>query len=324
VPAGVSGPGLKHLAACKRLAMIGWVDSRQPKFIGLPNLPTSAGVSDEVLAALAEVRMLHVLPEARGEEYTRPRNQEEVTDFRFTHSAVTGAGLKHLAGLPNLKLLVLSETKVTPADLRHLKGLTKLNEVHTPQTTDEVVAVLAEMGLLHAHPVCFPSPDGPYGNRPNNPREVHKLQLGGGTLTGKCLKHFDGFDNVTEIDLHDCPVADDDLKELPKRFPKLTKLSLIDHGATGKRTGLSDKGLEHVAELARLADLHVGGCREVTDWGLEHLAKLSRLEKLGVTGTAVTQDGARKLAAEMKHLKHLYYGPGNTLQDAVEDVRGRR
>jgi hypothetical protein len=39
---------------------------------------------------------------------------------------VTDAGLAHLRGLTNLRMLVLIGTKLTDAGLEHLKGLTNL------------------------------------------------------------------------------------------------------------------------------------------------------------------------------------------------------
>jgi len=42
---------------------------------------------------------------------------------------VTDEGLKHLASLENLEVLLLDGTKTTPAGLQHLKGLKKLRRL---------------------------------------------------------------------------------------------------------------------------------------------------------------------------------------------------
>ena len=59
---------------------------------------------------------------------------------------VTDAGLEHLKGLANLRVLQLLNTKVTDAGLEHLKGLTSLRDLHlwNTQVTDDGVKELQE------------------------------------------------------------------------------------------------------------------------------------------------------------------------------------
>src|SRR5262249_22775060 len=78
---------------------------------------------------------------------------------------VTGAGLKHLAGLKNLQTLVLIDTKVTDAGLKELAGLKNLRrlELQGTKVTREGAAELEKtlprctifglgVALAHAQP----------------------------------------------------------------------------------------------------------------------------------------------------------------------------
>ena len=64
--------------------------------------------------------------------------QGEIDGVSLCDTQVTDAGLVHLAGLTNLRVLTLLGDQITDADLVHLKGLTKLEDLSLggPQVTD--------------------------------------------------------------------------------------------------------------------------------------------------------------------------------------------
>ena len=59
---------------------------------------------------------------------------------------MTGAGLRHLKGLINLRFLELIDLEVTDTDLEHLKGLTKLEGLRLENLE------VTDAGLEHLNP----------------------------------------------------------------------------------------------------------------------------------------------------------------------------
>lgn len=80
-------------------------------------------VTDDMLAALREVNLLHALCYARCGVGWRPKRAEDVTHVSLSSSKVTDAGLKHLASLPNLIFLEVPYTRITDAGERELQSL---------------------------------------------------------------------------------------------------------------------------------------------------------------------------------------------------------
>ncbi len=126
----------------------------------------------------------------------------------------TDNGLRHLAGLKNLKFLDLSYSKLTNAGLRHLAGLKGLTELvldHT-KVTDE--------GLKHLAGL----------------EKLTDLSLGHTAVTDEGLKHLAGLEKLTDLSLGHTAVTDEGLKHLAG-LKKLTNLHLGGSKVTSEGAG---------------------------------------------------------------------------------------
>ena len=121
---------------------------------------------------------------------------------------------------------------------------------------------------------------------------------------------------VIAIEFGESDAYDDVLRHL-KAYPQLQRLSLMQMG------GLTDRGMDHVANLPNLTELRVtwmpnigsdGLARikgliqlqvldlsytQVDDLGVQHLKEMKQLKELVLTGTKVTQAGLNELRKEL-------------------------
>jgi hypothetical protein len=65
-----------------------------------------------------------------------------------------------------------------------------------------------------------------------------------------------------------------------RRMPKLARLGLLE-------VGLTDRGLEQLAEINRLEMLDLRGCANISNGGLKHLAALGNLKTLRLGGQRI-------------------------------------
>ncbi len=118
---------------------------------------------------------------------------------------------------------------------------------------------------------------------------VEKL---GGHVT-RDIKVYGG--PITEIDLHQTKVRDEDL-ELLEGLTSLHKLNLFG-------TRITDAGLLHLRGLTGLQVLRLNSTA-ITDAGLAHLQTLKDLKELSLYDTRVTDDGVAQLTP-LKNLQVL-------------------
>jgi hypothetical protein len=124
---------------------------------------------------------------------------------------VTDAGLKHLAGLKQLQLLVLSFTQVTDAGLKHLAGLKQLHGLYVGSTK------VTDAGLEHLAGL----------------KQLRELDLGSTQVTDAGLKHLAGLKQLRGLYLDHTKVTDAGLNHLAG-LKELQELHLRDTKVTGK------------------------------------------------------------------------------------------
>jgi hypothetical protein len=126
----VTDAGLKELAALRALHTLDLGATRvTPAGLrgltalkGLHTLRLSkAQVTDQALRVLRENNLLQAYHQAFGKGYARPRSAAEIDRLFLHDTPVTDAGLKELAGLKALRLLLLRGTKVTDRGVAELK-----------------------------------------------------------------------------------------------------------------------------------------------------------------------------------------------------------
>lgn len=93
---------------------------------------------------------------------------------------------------------------------------------------------------------------------------------------------------------------------------------LEDLGLSLARTGVTDVGLQHLAQLTNITRLDVNHT-QVTDEGLGHIATLSSLSMLAVGGTQVTGAGLRQLRS-LPQLQYLEIDKSKITGDDLNDL----
>jgi formylglycine-generating enzyme required for sulfatase activity/endonuclease YncB( thermonuclease family) len=193
-------------------------------------------------------------------------------------TAITDAGLDHLAALADLAELGLDWTKVTPARVvRLVKDRSKfqalsLSGVHFGDSDLGELKGLTGLGLLG---------------------------LRGSSVTDKGLVHLKPFTKLRVLSLMSTGIGDAGLEHL-KGLTGLEDLDL-------DRTAITDAGLVHLKPLVKLRRLQMAHTA-ITDAGLEHLQALSNLQELNLRGTRVTEKGVERLKQRLPQLR-AGYGP---------------
>jgi hypothetical protein len=141
----------------------------------------------------------------------------KLTHLSLRRSRITDAGLKHLAPLRRLKMIDLSYTGVTGTGFKDLAGLKHLTTIvlTQEQLTDETVANLTQMGLLHNLPGFKTFDD----KRPMKVEDVYSLDLRNSRLTDAGLKGLAPFKNLILLDMTGSKVTEDGVAELQKALP---------------------------------------------------------------------------------------------------------
>ena len=204
----VTGVGLKELAPLKNLTTL--------------NL-NSTRVTDAGLIELFAFKNLAILDLGNMREVIDPKVGDK--DYRGEGKGVTDTGLKEIAKLTSLTTLTLSYTKVSDAGLKELAPLKNLTTLTTPKVTDQTLAVLREINLLHA----LTQATNPNGSRPAKPEDVTGLNLSNTPLvTDMGLKELATLKSLTYLGLYGTSVTDAGLKELTP----LKTLTTLDLGYT--------------------------------------------------------------------------------------------
>jgi hypothetical protein len=311
---GVRGPGLKHLKPLTKLTYlkVGFGERVQDKWQYL-------GITDDLLAGLADARLLHALEWAQGplagNKVRRPAREEDVTFLNLYHTRVTDGGLRHLAGLSSLAGIELGGTRVTGTGFRDLTGLKQLTYISLQEapTTEEglkAIAGIENLGTLYLlqHPL---TPEGVRNLA--GLKKLRKLSVAPSRVTDEVLAALvdtgllrtltgvgrDGKPNWG-VQSYFC-----DEKDFPGNLGEITYLNLID-------TSVTDDGLKPLAKLKNLRQLKLGihwehrqvGKPEVTGAGLRHLGELEHLTFLELQGPQIT-DESMKSVALLKNLKSL-------------------
>ena len=122
----------------------------------------------------------------------------------------------------------------------------------------------------------------------DGPDEV--ADFSGQELTEETIETLAAKPRLKRLDLQDSSIDDDDLA----RLAGLRELEWVNLAATLVKTpqkpGVSDDGLDHVAEWKKLRTLNLHGL-PVTDEGIGKLGSLPALESLQLGGTRVTGEG---------------------------------
>jgi Leucine-rich repeat (LRR) protein len=239
------------------------------------------------------LKLLDPVIDAHGqmtdEMLERVSHLEHVTSLRLSNSkALTDEGIRHLARMPQLRDLDLTQTAVTDRGLevlRHLPNLESLSLIFTRVTDDGVNHLRDCKSLTRLDLMWTDTGDGAIRALSGKPR----------------LSHFVSGNNITDNGLsalHDLPVFAKwrgGKVEMALLSPQVQPNQLTLRGA------ISDRGLESLRGLNGLFGLGIDSSLELTRNGIAHLAALPRLGWLSLDA----KDDSMPVIASMPALKFL-------------------
>jgi Leucine-rich repeat (LRR) protein len=201
------------------------------------------------------------------------RAYPKIESLNLSLTAITDAGLKHIAELTQLTDLNLNGTNVTGRGLEHLVDLPKLQNLQLLGTSIEAGQLewLARLTSL----TCVRLPSEAVDDRT-------------AAILGRLPR-------LQLLDLSQSRITDDGLARLAS-LVELRDLSLSD-------TAITDVGVSHLAGAVHLRTLNLSNSG-VTDGGIRHLAHLMDLRQLYLNETVVT-DATLECLAEMRDLELL-------------------
>jgi serine/threonine protein kinase/Leucine-rich repeat (LRR) protein len=239
--------------------------------------------------------------------------QPEVETLNLWGTAVSDAGMTHLAKASRLKSLQLNFTKVTGRGLAPLGGLAHLETLELPGQIhfgDEAAKYLSTAPALKT--LKLPDVDLTDAGLMflGKIKSLRELRLGAGKTTSAGL-----------ADLVDLP----ELAALQLQYPRISDEAAAFLAQMRQLKGLElgdvqgDKGLESLSRLQKLEELHLSG-GNLTDAGLAHLARMPNLRLLECKDTAFTDAGILALA-QAKNLTTLILQSSRITPAGVKALR---
>lgn len=271
------------------VARIGFDDATDDKLLRL----------SRVVTGLKGVTTMDLMGEVTGNGLALLEELQNLEELTLAATSVTDDGLKHLAGLKNLRILAFTETLTeTPIDegLQYLEGLESLEELDLSETivTDESLKYLARLGRLRVLNLTFTDVTDAGLQHLNALDALEELDLMGTAVTGDTFKYLAKLKSLRSLRLAFTPVSDTGLKQLGG-LQRLEYLDLMG-------TKVTDDGLEYLVGLGRLRFLRLVDT-PITDAGLKHLMAMSDLRELEIQDTTVTEQGAAELQQALPKLK---------------------
>lgn len=217
-------------------------------------------------------------------------------------SRVSDAGLKHLASLKQLRVLILAGTNVTHAGIEHLAGSPSLVALDLEVCDGITDAACAPLGTMRQLCALNLKKTGFEPNRISGSglqqfeglSKLEVLNLYGNAVSDDGLKHLQPFEKLRDLDLSLLAITDAGLPNL-QTLTTLEHLELLySEGFAGPM--VTNNGIESLRSLTNLHTLNLTGAR-LNDMGLMRLSGLTKLTSLQVVRAGVSTDGVNALRA---------------------------
>jgi len=244
------------------------------------------------------------------------KGQDALRRLELSGTAVTSAGMVHLADLKELQFLNICLTAIDDAGLQHfgamtkvrrmtvcsskitgsgfaalggMKGLESINLHSSPASDAGLAAIgkltsLKRLEIVHTHVTDFGLA------HLSNLTNLRQLHVHGPEATEKGLPFLAKLTELYELDLYDRSASNESLAEIGK-LPKLLMLRFYGGAA-------DDSGVKSIAALATLEEL-VLSSEKITDASIDTLAGLKRLRSVQLSGTKITEAGKARLQAAL-------------------------
>jgi WD40 repeat protein/serine/threonine protein kinase/Leucine-rich repeat (LRR) protein len=272
----------------------------------------------------------------------------QVRSVDLSGTAITDAGLTHLARVTSLEELGLSSTFVTDAGLIHLREMKNLKRLSLDgiKITGDGVKYLAELSSLEYLAMSTDLQRDRELEHLGRITWLTSLSLNHGRISDLGLRHLSGLTNLEHLGISATELTDAGLEHLTVHR-NLQTLVLF-------RVRLGDEGAEHLAKITSLTQLSLDGGNlpsprtqigdehvltltgsltklsvldliktQVTDKGLANLKNLSRLKQLHLGGNGITDDGLVHLAG-LRRLEELMINEPNVTDGGMVHLKDLR
>jgi hypothetical protein len=334
-PQKADSPPVPREEAVNRLAANGVNVSSLTRRAG-QSQPVSVGLGTGVNGALNAT--------ANDENLKLVARVPEIGTLSLYSGTFTAEGIAALAGMPNLRRLLIGSPSCDNAafaPLAMLTGLTHLT-ISDYAVTDQVLGHVAGVKELESLTIMSPlgrqNPQltaGAVASFLDQARNLKELVLLGVPIDDACIERIGRMSAFTRLWTDSRAVTpgawgaltnltrmtdlylkgttfDDSAAPALARMPDLRSLILDD-------TRVTDAALESLAGLVSIADLGLARTR-VTDKGMVHLSELGHLHNLYLVGTAVTVDGLR-MVGRKEDISMLRIGQRPLSPDEVRALR---
>jgi Leucine-rich repeat (LRR) protein len=285
---------LRELKALRRLDLSGRSSTIEKKL---------NGPGDDDLAPLAQLESLESLSITASPRITEAglRHLAGLKNLRSLNlfGVADDEGLEHLKGLENLRELNLHRTQVRGKGLVHLQELTRLETLNLSECALrpgrlEPLARLTSLTVLNLERTGVTDEDMAHLKGLTKLRELKLGHNPGVTVAG--LAHLRDMKSLEILDLQGAGL-DGDALEVVARFPRLKQLNVTS-------TNVSDEAFRHLAGLTELTELKLGDT-PIRGPGLAHLKGCPKLTELSLTETRIDDRGLEGVK-ELRQLVKLH------------------
>jgi len=325
-------PFLRHLAGHPTLRTLymrfcrGLTDDELTQAAKIPelrelNISECPKITAKGLNALAGAKKLEVLIADHGPATDGDWTEAgELTTLRFLRvggRAVTDAGLKQAAALPNLRILnVFGCDAVTDAGFIHIaahKKLVTLGFDFNPQLAEQAMKAIASMKELSYLRLNYsPKLRNDHLNHLIGHPELRELRLNGcGAITDDGIRIVARLDKLERMQLWSCPGITEKCIPAVSSLHNLEALEFYE----SKSVQPSDDDMVTLGKMRRFRCLNGLCCERVTTVGYRAIASLPELEELGLRDCQAMTDGDLKLLASPGRLKSLSLSMAPRLTD---------
>jgi sugar lactone lactonase YvrE len=204
-------------------------------------------------------------------------------------TAVSDDGFEHLAGMTRMKRMVVCSSKITGIGFKHLAGMTQLESInlHSSPASDAGLEAIGKLTNLRRLEIVHTTVTDAGLKHLAALTNLRQLHVASHDTTENALPFLAKLTELDQLDVYEKAASNATCAQIVK-LPKLRSLMLI----TGT---FDDDGVKSLAGLTTLEELTLNSAK-VTDASIDAIGKLTKLRKLNLGGTKITADGRAKLA----------------------------
>jgi hypothetical protein len=229
---------------------------------------------------------------------------KELTPFtklrklEFSGEKITGTGFAALTELPLEELHVMFAKGINDAGLKEIAKLKNLKVLVLPQGkfTDAGAKVLASLTNLEEFGVSFGVEDETFAGVLKGMKKLRKLDVSNSRIGDESMKVASEFPEIRILHLYGSAVTD-------AGYASIGKMAKLEEIRTSYK--ITDKGLAELGGLKNLKKLNVWNS-DVTMKAVRALPNLKNLKEIDVGTWNIKKDEAAKLREELPNCKVIH------------------